>query len=94
MRTLLERQLGLLRGLAARVEEAERARGQSLERMRRLWLEMARLCTGSEKGPGDPAAAERVRSLCRDIGVSVPVGESEALTATLGRPGDGPNRSG
>ena len=94
MRTLLERQLGLLRGLAARVEQAERERGQRLERMRRLWLEMAQLCTSSGKGPGDAAAAERVRSLCRDIGVSVPVGESEALTATLGRPSGGPDRSG
>jgi hypothetical protein len=87
MRTLLERQLGLLRGLAARFEESERVRGRRLDGMRRLWLEMAQLGASSERGRGDPGSVARVRALCRELSAPVDVGETEAATATLGRPG-------
>ncbi len=94
MRDLLERQLGLLRDVAARVEEAKRSRGSHLERMQRLWLEMEELSTGSGNGHGDPGAAERLRTLCRDIAADIRIEDGEAPTATLGRPGDGARRSG
>jgi hypothetical protein len=90
MRNLLERQLGLLRGLAARAEEAEKSRGAHLERMHRLWLAAVQLSAGSGPGHGDPGAAERLGALCREIAGDVGVGEGEAPTATLGQPGDGP----
>ncbi len=93
MRDLLERELGLLRDVAARVEEAERSRGSHLERMQRLWLAMEELGAGSGHGHDGPGAAERLRTLCRDVAAELRVENSEAPTATLGRPGEGPRRS-
>ncbi len=94
MRGLLERQLGLVRDLAVRLEEARKSRGAHQEQMQRLWLAMEELGTGSGPGPDDSAAAERLRTLCRDIGADIRAGDSEAPTATLGRPGDGARSSG
>jgi hypothetical protein len=91
MRDLLERQIGLLRGLAERAAAAEKTRSRRLEQMRQLWLEVSRLGGGS--AGDDVRAAERLRVLCRDVAAELS-GESAAATATLASPGDGPRRAG
>jgi len=69
MRQLLEKQLELIRGLAARIEEARQNRNRQVEMLKTLALHLASLRARSVETPSEVRSlSDRVRALCDDIG--------------------------
>lgn len=69
MRLLLEKQLELIRGLLARIEEAKDNRNRRVEMLKTLALHLASLRARSAETPSEVRSlSERVRALCDDIG--------------------------
>jgi tRNA A-37 threonylcarbamoyl transferase component Bud32 len=67
LRTLLERELELIRGLAERVEEANETRNRRMEMLRSLSLHLADLRARSAESSDSSAVTDRVRALCDTI---------------------------
>jgi hypothetical protein len=68
MRGLLEQQLGLIRSLSARIEEAKERRSRRVEMLRTLTLHMASLHGRLTKTPIElEEISDKVRALCDDI---------------------------
>jgi hypothetical protein len=68
LRSLLEQQLELIRGLAARIEEAKDRRNRRMEMLHMLTLHVASLRARSADTPSDVGAiSDTVRSLCDQI---------------------------
>ena len=68
LRSLLEKQLDLIRDLAARVAEAGQRRDRHVELLKTLALHVAALRTRSSETPADiRMISDRVRALCDDI---------------------------
>jgi len=68
MRQLLEKQLELIRGLQARIEEAKASRNRRLEMLKTLALHLASLRSRSAETPTEMGSlTDRVRVLCDDI---------------------------
>lgn len=68
LRLLLEKQLDLIRDLAARVEEAKEKRSRHVELLKTLALHVASLRRRSSETPTDiRMISDRVRALCDDI---------------------------
>ena len=69
MRTLLEKQLELIRALSARIEEAEQRRNRRVEMLRALALHVASLRARVVNTPSEVRQiSDNVRALCDDIG--------------------------
>lgn len=69
MRSLLEKQLELIRDLTARLEAAKDRRNRRVEMLRMLTLHLASLRTRSTETPTEVLSlSDRVRALCDDIG--------------------------
>jgi hypothetical protein len=69
MRTLLEKQLELIRGLSARIEEARDRRTRRVEMLRTLALHVASLRARLTDTPSEVRQiSDNVRALCDDIG--------------------------
>lgn len=69
MRLLLEKQLELIRGLSARIEEARERRSRWVEMLKTLALHLASLRARSAATPSEVRSmSDRVRALCDDIG--------------------------
>jgi len=68
MRALLEKQLELVRGLSARIEEARGRRNRRVEMLKTLALHLASLCARSAETPTAlHSLSDRVRALCGEI---------------------------
>jgi len=89
LRQLLEKQLELIRGLSARIDEARDARGRRAEMLKTLNLHLASLRARSAETPTEVRSlSERVRALCDEIGSQpIAVGAAETAAATMTRPG-------
>jgi len=69
MRTLLEKQLELIRALSARIEEAEQRRNRRVEMLKALALHVASLRARVVNTPSEVRQiSDNVRALCDDIG--------------------------
>ena len=69
MRTLLEKQLELIRALSARIEEAKDRRNRRVEMLRTLALHVASLRARLPETPSElRQISDNVRTLCDDIG--------------------------
>lgn len=69
MRTLLEKQLELIRALSARIEEAKDRRNRRVEMLRALALHVASLRARLTETPSElRQISDNVRTLCDDIG--------------------------
>lgn len=79
LRSLLEKQLDLIRDLASRVEEAKEKRNRHVELLKTLALHVASLRTRSPETPADiRMISDRVRALCDDIAGREPIDDSMA----------------
>ena len=89
MRHLLEKQLDLVRGLSARIEEARAARGRRAEMLKTLNLHLASLRARAAETPSEVRSlSERVRALCGEIAAQpAPLGAPESADGTMTRPG-------
>ena len=67
LRSLLERELELIRGLAERIEEAKQIRGRYLEMLRTLSRHLAALRARSVRSADAGSLSARVRALCDEI---------------------------
>ena len=68
MRGLLEKQLELIRGLVARIEEAKETRSRHIEMLKTLALHLTSLRARLAEGPSDIVSlSESVRALCERI---------------------------
>lgn len=68
LRSLLEKQLELIRGLSARIEEVKAERNRRIEMLRNLGLHLASLRARSTETPAEMLSlTDRVRALCEDI---------------------------
>jgi Protein kinase domain len=68
MRSLLEQQLELIRGLSARIEAVKATRNRRIEMLRNLALHLASLRARSTETPAEMLSlTDRVRALCEDI---------------------------
>ena len=77
MRSLLHKQLELIRGLNARIEEAKDSRSRHVEMLKTLALHMASLRARLSETPSEvKALSDTVRALCDNIG-------EQALTAKI-----------
>jgi len=77
MRSLLEKQLELIRGLSARIEEARNRRNRRVEMLKNLALHLASLRARSAETPAEVLSlSDRVRALCDDIGRGGGTGDS------------------
>jgi len=86
MRTLLEKQLELIRALSARVEEAKGMRHRRVEMLRALALHVASLRARLTETPSElRQISDNVRSLCDDIGRQVMVLDQGAVPTAAGR---------
>jgi hypothetical protein len=100
LRALLEKQLELVRGLAARIEDAKATRNHRAEMLKTLALHVASLPTRSAQAPAEvDSLSDRVRALCDEIGrqaqpISMAGPASSAIDemATLDRTPDGGSR--
>jgi len=69
MRTLLEKQVELIRGLSSRIEEAKERRNRRVEMLRALALHVASLRARLTETPSElRQISDNVRTLCDDIG--------------------------
>ena len=69
MRTLLEKQLELIRALSARIEEAQNRRNRRVEMLKALSLHVASLHARLAETPTElRQISDNVRALCDDIG--------------------------
>jgi len=88
MRSLIEKQLELIRGLSSRIEETKAARNRRIEMLRNLALHLASLRARSTETPTEMLSlTDRVRALCEDIarqGTTTPPFGDEM--ATMERP--------
>ena len=67
LRTLLERELELIRGLSERIEEATELRSRRMEMLRTLSLHLAALRARSAESSDTGSMTDRVRALCDEI---------------------------
>lgn len=68
LRSLLEKQLELVRGIEARIEEAKERRNRHIELLKTLALHVASLRARSAETPAElRAISDRVRALCEQI---------------------------
>jgi hypothetical protein len=67
LRTLLEKQLELIRGLSERIEEAKEIRSRRMEMLRTLSLHLAALRARSAESSDTSSVTDRVRALCDAI---------------------------
>jgi serine/threonine-protein kinase len=69
IRQLLEKQLGLVRELQARIAEGREERNRRAEMLKTLALHLTSLRARAAEAPGEvPSLSERVRALCDEIG--------------------------
>jgi hypothetical protein len=85
VRTLLEKQLDLVRRLSARIEEGREDRNRRVEMLKTLALHLASLRAGAAEAPADvPSLSERVRRLCGEIdGQALALAEARAAAARV-----------
>jgi hypothetical protein len=82
MRTLLEKQLELIRALSARIEEAKDRRNRRVEMLRALELHVASLRARLTETPSElRQISDNVRTLCDDIGRQAMALDPMAATA-------------
>jgi protein kinase-like protein/double zinc ribbon protein len=82
LRTLLEKELELIRGLSARIEEAEAKRNRRVEMLRTLALHVASLRARVVSTPSEVRQiSDNVRTLCDDIGRQAMALDSMAAAA-------------
>ncbi len=85
MRQLLEKQLELVRGLQARIEEAKDTRTRRVEMLKTLSLHLATLRARSAEPTGEVRSlSDRVKALCDDI-AQHPIALAEATNDTKTR---------
>ena len=69
MRTLVEKQLDLVRELSARIEEGREERNRRVEMLKTLALNLTSLRARAAEAPTEvPSLSDRVRQLCDEIG--------------------------
>ena len=82
MRTLLEKQLELIRALSARIEEAKERRHRRVEMLKALALHVASLRARLTETPSElRQISDNVRTLCDDIGRQAMALDQMAATA-------------
>jgi len=85
MRTLLEKQLELIRALSARIEEAKERRNRRVEMLRTLALHLSSLRAHLTETPSElRQVSDNVLTLCDDIGRQAMAPDSMVATSDGG----------